>query len=77
MKKTPEIEYEEFLQSVRNGKGPTLLISHNLCLIFILIFGTEKLKKKAGVKIDKQAPKFFLQKYTYSKFIEDLNDFSL
>ncbi len=41
------------------------------------MFGTEKIKKKTGVKIEKLAPKLFVQKYTYSKFIEDLNVFSL
>lgn len=41
------------------------------------MFGTEKIKKKAGVKIEKVAPKLFMQKYTYQKFIEDLSIFSL
>lgn len=41
------------------------------------MFGTEKIKKKPGLKIEKIAPKLFLQKYTYQKFLEDLGQFSL
>eukprot|EP00347_Sterkiella_histriomuscorum_P017768 403348069 len=77
LKRTSEAEYEEFLQILRNGKGPHQIIVHHLSLTFILMFGTEKIKKKQNVKIEKIAPKFFSQKYTYQKFLEDLGVFSL
>ena len=66
LKKTQESEYEEFLGVLRANKpGIMLTIALNLSLTFVLMFGTEKPKKKQFLKIEKEGPRIFLQKYSY------------